>query len=91
VDTEKYNRTVSLLCPTCGGSLFEGADDPSAEMVTCATCDRSLTRDELLQENSENIGEHLEEIKKSVKKDLTKQLQDTLKSAFKGSKNIKFK
>ena len=91
MDTEKYKRTVSLHCPTCGGTLFGGIDDPSNEDVTCASCDRTLNRDELLRENSENIEEHLGEMKAAITKDFTKQLQDSLKSAFKGSKNIKFK
>jgi hypothetical protein len=50
-----------------------------------------LTRDELLRENSENIAVNVEEVKAQVLKDISKQLQDSLKKAFKGSKNIRIK
>jgi hypothetical protein len=66
-------------------------EESDADLLTCASCDLKLTRDELLRENSENIAEHLDEIKALVKKDITEHLQDSLKKAFKGNKNIRLK
>ncbi|MNC39633.1 hypothetical protein D3C75_883020 [compost metagenome] len=91
MNSDKYSRSVSMHCPTCGGTSFEGVEESDAGLLTCASCDLQLTRDELLRENSENVAEHLDEIKALVKKDITKQLQDSLKKAFKGSKNIRLK
>jgi uncharacterized Zn finger protein len=91
MDAEKYNRNISMNCPTCGSTQFSGAEDDSGELVTCASCGRVLTRDELLRENSENIAVNVEEVKAQVLKDISKQLQDSLKKAFKGSKNIRIK
>lgn len=93
MDPEKYNRSVSLLCPTCGCTQFsydEGVDE-AIQVMTCASCEREFNRDELIRENSENIDEHLSEIKKEVTKDLTAELRMSLKKAFSGNKNIRFK
>jgi len=93
MNTEKYNRLVNLLCPTCGGTQFSPAspDDIESEIQKCAACGRQVTRDELIRENSENIDEHLSETKKELTKDLSNELKKQLASAFKNSKFIKFK
>jgi uncharacterized Zn finger protein (UPF0148 family) len=82
MDDEKYKRIVELLCPTCGCVQFEyekGVDE-TIEIVKCASCGRELTKDELIQENSENISEHVREIKDEIMKDVKK----SFKNIFKG-------
>lgn len=93
MDAQKYNRSVTLLCPTCGGSQFSpvSPDNGESELQKCAACGREITRDELIHENSENIEEHLNEIKKEVTKDIADEFKKQLASAFKGSKFIKIK
>ena len=91
MDADNYTRSIPLNCPTCGSTQFCGANEEASALVTCASCGRTLTSDELLRENSENIAEHVEEVKVQVVKDVSKQLQDSLKKAFKGSKNIRIK
>lgn len=93
MDTEKYNRSVTLLCPTCGGTQFSpvSPDDIESEIQKCAVCGREIARDELIRENSENIDEHLSEIKKEITKDVASELRKQLASAFKDSKFIKIK
>lgn len=93
MNPEKYNRNINMLCPTCGSSdfLYEQGSDQTIELMTCALCGREFTKDELMQENSENINEHLSEIKAEVSKDLVKELQDSFKKSFRGNKNIRFK
>ncbi|ELB2805482.1 hypothetical protein QNE69_002075 [Vibrio alginolyticus] len=59
--------------------------------MTCASCDREFNKDELIQENSENIDEHLSELKEEVLKDVQDELRKSLKKAFSGSKNIRIK
>lgn len=89
MDAEKHNRNVSLLCPTCGCTQFEyekGVDE-TIEIVKCASCSRELTKDELIQENSENISEHVREIGSQVLEDFAKELKESLK----GSKYIRIK
>lgn len=91
MDAAKYGRSVALNCPTCGATQFSGTESDANEMLTCANCERNLTRSELVHENSENISEHVREIKAQVVKDMTKEIQSTLRSAFRGSKYIRFK
>ncbi|WP_432452600.1 MULTISPECIES: ECs_2282 family putative zinc-binding protein [unclassified Agarivorans] len=90
---EKYNRSIGLQCPTCGCTSYEyehGVDE-TIEVAKCASCGREITKDELFQENSENIQEHISEVGKQVTDDLAKELKASLKKAFKGSKNIRIK
>ena len=92
MDANKYNRSVTLLCPTCGGDQFKYDDESNpVETLECASCNRQFTRDELIEENGENIFEHKEEMKKEITADLAKELRGTFKRAFHGSKYIKFK
>ena len=89
MDAEKYKRDVTLVCPTCGGTQFEydkGVDE-TIEIVKCASCSRELTKDELIQENSENISERVKEMGSQVLEDFTKELKESLK----GSKYIRIK
>jgi uncharacterized Zn finger protein (UPF0148 family) len=76
MNPDKYNRSISLMCPTCGSSDFRYDDevDISEQIFTCASCDRELTRDELEQENAENIEEHFKDIQKQVTEDLKKDI-----------------
>ena len=93
MNPEKYNRNVSLLCPTCGSSdiSYEEGVDETIQMMTCASCEREFNKDELIRENSENIAEHLSEMKEEVVKDVADELHKSLKKAFSSSKNIRFK
>lgn len=93
MNTEKHNRSVTLLCPTCGGTQFSpvSPDDIESELQKCAMCSREITRDELIRENSENIDEHFNEIKNEVTKDIANEFKKQLASAFKDSKFIKIK
>ena len=58
-------------------------------MMMCASCNRVFTKDELMRENSENIDEHVSEIKKELAKDIADEFSRSLKRAFAGSKYIK--
>jgi tRNA(Ile2) C34 agmatinyltransferase TiaS len=87
----KYDRKVTLLCPTCGGTQFASEGDVSSEEKTfnCASCGRQMTKDELIRENSENISLHVKDIKEEAAADIKKQLKDALGRAFKGGINIR--
>lgn len=93
MDAEKYKRTLGLMCPTCGCTEYStvASDDTESQLLRCASCGREIPQDDLIQENSENINEHMEEIKKEVTKDVATELKRQLSSAFKNSKFIKVK
>lgn len=84
---EKYDRSVELICPTCGSTQFEYDEHDDAVPMTCASCSLSVSRSDLIAANGENIGVHVEQITGEVVADLKKQLQQ----AFKGSKLFKVK
>lgn len=88
MNPDKYNRSIKLLCPTCGCTkfLYEEGVDEEIQVMTCASCEREFNREELICENRENINEHLSEIKKEVTKDPTDELRKSLKKAFFGKK-----
>ena len=93
MDVEKYNREIGAVCPTCGATHFkfdQGVDE-TIEMVECASCGRKMTKDELLNENSENISEHINEIGKEIVDDLAKDFKRSLQKALRGNKYIKIK
>jgi transcription initiation factor TFIIIB Brf1 subunit/transcription initiation factor TFIIB len=85
IDGSKYNQTVTLNCPTCGGTQFE--HDDSSDRAKCTGCGLVLTKDSLIEANNENVTAHVGEIKEQVLADLTKSLKD----AFKSNKFISFK
>jgi len=92
MDSEKYNRSVILLCSTCGNSQLENqGDDQEKEIIRCPSCYRTMTKEELIRENGENINANLDEIKEEVLKDVKKEFSDMLKNTFKVSKNIRVK
>lgn len=90
IDKGKYDRTITLHCPTCGGTDFkyeaETAHEDSA-LITCPSCGLTITKSDLIASNSENIDAHLDEVKAEVMQDITKSLED----AFKGNKFMKLK
>ena len=94
MDPNKYSRNIELICPTCGGTQFEydGINmDGENAAVRCISCDRIMTKSELIQENSENIEKHAEEIGQLALNDAAKELTEGLKRAFSGNKYIKIK
>jgi hypothetical protein len=87
MDAQKYNREITLLCPTCGGTQFEFDDADDSEIVKCVSCEREVTKDELIQENQENISENIVEVGREITSDLQKELA----KAFGGLKNTTIK
>ncbi|PWE17749.1 hypothetical protein DDZ18_08835 [Marinicauda salina] len=78
MNDEKYSRRVNMICPTCGGDQF--AYDEAGEIATCAGCEREITRDALIAENSEAIEAEKAAMLADIKKDVT----DRFKNLFKG-------
>ena len=81
MDDAKYNRSVTLLCPTCGSDQFSkvGGVDGTIELTKCASCGREMTKDDLISENSENISGQMDEMKKEVVDDIRAQFKNIFK------------
>ncbi|PQJ62400.1 hypothetical protein C9J41_11305 [Photobacterium sp. GB-50] len=86
---KNLDRQINLLCPTCGSIDFN--EHGESESVTCLQCGRQLTRDELIEENSELISEVKNELAKDATKQIEAEMKKMFKDAFKGHKNIKFR
>lgn len=93
LNADKYDRSVALLCPTCGNSEFshDNADGQVAELLTCGNCGLEISKNDLIQANGENLQAHVQEIGQAVVKDIQKELHESLKKAFGNSKNIKIR
>lgn len=71
-----YDRSISLQCPTCGGTDFEHND---TEQVQCIRCERVLTKDELREANGTRIEAEVDELKAEVLKDVHADLKKIFK------------
>ena len=93
MNLEKHNRRISLQCPTCGCIAFshDGIEDNTMGIVTCASCGWELTKSSLIEENSENIAIHAQEVGKAAVNDIMDEFRDSLRKAFSGSKTMTFK
>ena len=89
MNLEKLSRTVTVVCPTCGGTQF--AQNGQSPIVTCASCGREISKDALVEENGASISKHVEEIGKEATKEIAEEMRRQLKKAFSGSKFIKIK
>ena len=93
MNLDKLNRSISLLCPTCGSSEMESLNGPHdiSELFKCNSCGLEITKDELMSANQENINTNLDEMKQEAVKDVKSEIEKVLKNTFKDSKNITFK
>jgi len=76
------NRTVGLICPTCGNDQFQYSD--TQEEATCADCGLTLRREELIEAN----GIRIEEAVKEMGADAIKEAVSKLRKSMKGSRWI---
>lgn len=78
-DASKYDRAVTLICPTCGDTQFESDEHDENAAVTCVSCGLQITHTDLIEANGENISGQVEQIKSEVVADIKAQLQKSLK------------
>ena len=69
-----YDRTVSLICPTCASDQFESdADLPDEEReYSCGDCGERFSHEDILSANSEKISAVVDEIGNELISDITK-------------------
>lgn len=72
----KYDRSISMQCPTCGGTDFESGESPE---IRCAQCDRTMTKEELREANGERIQAEVEDVKAEIIKDIEKDFSKMFK------------
>ncbi len=69
---DKYDRSISLQCLTCGGAEFE---QDETEIVKCFRCERTLTQTELRESNGRLIEAELDDLKTQILKDVKADLR----------------
>lgn len=88
---EKYERTVSMQCPTCGGYEFEMEDENQESFIKCVGCNYETSRQTLIDENAKNIQAHVDEVKQEIVSDFQKEFNVSLKKAFGNNKFFRIK
>jgi hypothetical protein len=77
VSNSKYDRSVALMCPTCGNRELPVDNE---EKIVCGGCNREFTKDELIHENSELIEAEIENIKEEILGDFSKKFKTLFKN-----------
>lgn len=93
MNLDKLNRSITLLCPTCGNTEMESLEGPHdlSNLFKCNGCGLEISKDDLICSNQENINTNIEEVKAEATKEVQAELDKMLKNAFKGSSFIKIK
>lgn len=73
----KYDRSISMQCPTCGSEDFE--HEESSPIVTCHGCGRAMTKDELKEANGPRIEAEIESVKAEAMRDVRKEFDRIFK------------
>ncbi len=81
------SRSVTMHCPTCGGTQFQYDNEIEGGPVECEGCGRVFTPAELIRENAEHIEVNIDEVKREIVSDL----RDELREAFRGNKNFRWR
>lgn len=87
--SDNFTRSVSLQCPTCGGTQFEY--EAEAGPFWCVGCDRTIAKDDLLRENGNLIENHVDELASEAAKFARDHLRKSIRRATSASKHFKLK
>ena len=85
MNLDKLNRSVTLLCPTCGNTEMESLNGSHevSDLFKCISCGLEITKEDLINANQENINANLDEVKKLATKEVKSEIEQMLKNAFK--------
>lgn len=80
---KSFEMNISLECSVCGNDQFapvdESIDDmhdsPDDTLIRCSDCQRIVTKEQLIEENSHIIDANMEDLKKEAIKELEKELK----------------
>ena len=86
-----YSKKVEMICPLCGSTTFEYDTEKEDGDVTCISCKRVFTRDELFNANQENLNANMEDIQNEVLKDTAHEIKNMMKKTFGNNTNFKIK
>lgn len=87
MNVDKYQRELSVLCPTCGYGKF-ACENEEDNIIKCESCGRTFLKEELLKENEESIYETVQEMGKEAVTDIAKELKSMFKRTLGKNKNF---
>lgn len=78
---------IILKCSVCGNDQFSTVDEttedlmdaPNETLIKCSDCERVVTKEELIDENSYIIEANIEDFKKDIVKEVEKEIKKALK------------
>ena len=79
-----YDRNVVLVCPVCGGKTFSYDSEDDNSTVTCTSCNKVFSRDEIIRANQENIDINAKEVRDEIIKDTSEDIKKMFKKHFGG-------
>ncbi|MGD9576418.1 hypothetical protein [uncultured Desulfovibrio sp.] len=91
MDMNKFNRTVQLVCPSCGCAELHEPLENNNDIITCASCGRAMSRVELEDGNSESISATIDEMAQEVTDYAKAEVKKMLEKSFSKFGNIKIR
>ena len=91
MDMSKFNRTVQLVCPSCGCAELHEALESDNDVITCASCGRAMSRVELEDGNSESISATIDEMAQEATDYAEAEVIKMLENSFSKFGNIKIR
>lgn len=82
-----YTNKVEMMCPSCKGKMFEYNAEEKNSKITCKSCNKQFTKEELLKNNHRNIENNFKKLGEEAMKDFA----NDFKKMFSQNKNIKIK
>jgi hypothetical protein len=84
---KNFEMNVSLQCSVCGNDQFSTVDEsiidmhdaPEDTLIRCSDCQRIMTKEQLVEENSHIINANMEDLKEQAIKEIEKELKKMFK------------
>ena len=81
-------REIQLICPSCGCSELHELESDN-DIITCASCGRVMSREELKDGNSESISATIDEMTQEVTDYAETEVKKMLEKSFSKLGNMK--
>lgn len=84
---KNFEMNISLQCSICGNDQFSPVDEsiedmhdaPDDTLIKCSDCQRIVTKEQLIEENSNIINANMEDLKEQAIKELEKEIKKMFK------------
>lgn len=91
MNMNKFNQMVQLVCPSCGCAELHETLENDSDIITCASCGRVMSREELEDGNSESISATIDEMTQEVTDYAEAEVKKMLEKSFSKLGKIKIR